>query len=372
MRITLVIFSLVAGGAERVMAAMANFWAEKGWTVNLLTLDAGTEPPFYPLHPAVRHQPLALAGISSGPVQALLSNFHRIRKLRAAIRQTEPGAVISLMSETNVLTLLATAGLDVPVLVQEQNEPSQQKIRRTWGTLRRWTYPHATRVILLTQRSLGYFSQRVQKRTRIIPNPAMVTGEPGVPVASNGHARTMIAMGRLVPQKGLDLLLQAFARVADKHPDWSLEILGEGQLRGELEALTQSLGLRERVRLPGTTKEPHAKLRSADLFVMSSRHEGFPLSLCEALACGLPAISFDCPTGPSEIIRDGIDGVLVPPENIAALSAAMDQLMGDAPRRAALAARAPEVLERFGLGKIMGLWEAVLAEATGAQKAQPN
>ena len=372
MRITLVIFSLVAGGAERVMAAMANFWAEKGWTVNLLTLDAGTEPPFYPLHPAVRHQPLALAGISSGPVQALLSNFHRIRKLRAAIRQTEPGAVISLMSETNVLTLLATAGLAVPVLVQEQNDPSRQKICRTWAALRRWTYPRATRVILLTQRSLDYFSPRVQKRTRIIPNPAMVTVDPGGPVAGSGPGRTMIAMGRLVPQKGLDLLLQAFARVAEKHPDWSLEILGEGPLRGELEALTQALGLRARVRLPGTTREPHAKLRRADLFVMSSRHEGFPLSLCEALACGLPAISFDCPTGPSEIIRDGIDGVLVPPENIGALSAAMDQLMGDAPRRAALAARAPEVLGRFGLGQVMGLWEAALAEVAGAQKVQPN
>ena len=370
MRITLVIFALVAGGAERVMAAMANYWAEKGWTVNLLTLDSGKVPPFYPLHPAVCHRSLALAGISTSPVQGLLNNFQRIRKLRAAIRATGPDAVISLMSETNVLTLLATAGLGVPVLVQEQNDPSQQGLSRTWDTLRHRTYPRATHVVLLTARSLGYFSPRVQQRARIIPNPAMVKMPPRLANPGHDHGRTMIAMGRLVPQKGFDLLLQAFARIADRHPDWSIEILGDGPLRGELEALTEALGLRARVRLPGITQEPHGKLRRADLFVMSSRHEGFPLSLCEAMACGLPAISFDCPTGPAEIIRDGIDGVLVPPENVGALSEAMDRLMSDAPRREALAARAPEVLARFGLEKIMGLWEATLSEALATGKKQ--
>ena len=264
MRITLVIFALVTGGAERVMAAMANYWAEKGWTVNLLTLDSGKVPPFYPLHPAVCHRSLALAGISANPVQALLSNFQRIRKLRAAIRETRPDAVISLMSETNVVTLLATAGLGVPVLVQEQNDPSQQGLCRTWDTLRHWTYPRATHVVLLTARSLGYFSPRVQNRARIIPNPAMVSVAPRLPNSGNGDAKTMIAMARFVPQKGLHMMLQAFAQVAARHPDWSLEILGDGPLRGELEALTESLGLRARVRLPGTTQEPHEKLRRAE------------------------------------------------------------------------------------------------------------
>jgi len=370
MRITLVIFSLVAGGAERMMAAMANHWAEKGWTVSLLTLDSGKEPPFYPLHPAVRHSPLALASVAANPFQALRSNIHRIRRLRAAIRETQPDIVISLMSETNVQTLLATRGMGVPVLVQEQNDPFHLQIGRQWNVLRRWMYPRASHVVVLTERSLSFFSRRIRQRARVIPNPAIVNVPPRTPFSNRGQAKTMIAMGRLVPQKGLDLLLQAFARVADRHPDWSLEVLGEGRLRGELEAQVQSLGLMGRVRLPGTTKQPHEKLRNADLFVMSSRHEGFPLSLCEAMACGLPAVSFDCPTGPREIIRDGVDGILVPPENVAALSDAMDELMRDEQRRESLAARAPEVLDRFSLQKIMGQWEALIVETLASRKPQ--
>lgn len=368
MRATLVIFSLVAGGAERVMATMANYWAEKGWTVNLLTLDSGAAPPFYPLHADVHHRPLGLASISTSLLQGLGNNIRRVRKLRAAIRETKPDVVISLMTESNIRTLLATMGLRVPVIVQEQNDPYRSNLGRGWDLLRHRTYRWATHVVVLAERSLNYFSPGVRKRARVIPNPAMVVGQPRKPFAGDARQKTVIAMGRLVPQKGFDFLLDAFARVAGRHPAWSLEILGEGPLRGELEAQAVSLGLGDRVRMPGVTKEPHDKLRLADLFVMSSRHEGFPLSLCEAMGCGLPAISFDCPTGPREIIRDGIDGVLVPAENVGALSDAMDQMMSDQQRRESLAARAPEVLERFGLTKVMGMWEALIEESINPGK----
>jgi glycosyltransferase involved in cell wall biosynthesis len=348
------------------MSVMASHWAEKGWTVNLLTFDSGKVPPFYPLHSSVRHRALGLEGPTTGPVDAIRSNFARVRRLRSAIRETKPDIVIALMNETSVLTLLATVGTGIPVLVQEQNDPFHETIARQWDVLRRWVYPRAAQVVVLTERSVGFFPRRIRQRTRVIPNPTIVTGEPRNPVSGDGPPKTLIAMGRLVPQKGFDLLLQAFARVAKANPGWSLEILGEGHLRKELEAQVESLGLRDRVRLPGTTKQPHDKLRKADLFVMSSRHEGFPLSLCEAMACGLPAISFDCPTGPREIIRDGIDGILVPAENVAALGDTLGQLMSDPKRREALAKRAPEVLDRFSVEKVMGMWEALVAETLGA------
>jgi GalNAc-alpha-(1->4)-GalNAc-alpha-(1->3)-diNAcBac-PP-undecaprenol alpha-1,4-N-acetyl-D-galactosaminyltransferase len=365
MRVTFVIYSLGAGGAERVITTMANYWAKRGWMVNLLTLDDEHQPPFFNLHQAVAHRPLGIAGVSKNAHQGVLNNLRRIRVLRAAIVASMPNVVISFMTPTNVLTLLATTWRGVPVIVREAIDPHEQTISKSWQLLRHWIYPRATCVVVLGQRSLSYFSAKVQQRARIVPNPI------NFPVCSgldhvrscNGQNNTVIAMGRLVPQKGFDLLMLAFASIASKHPEWTLEIWGEGSLRWDLKSLARKLGIEDLVRLPGMTSEPFAKFCQADLFVLSSRYEGFPNVLCEAMACGLPAVSFDCPSGPAEIIRDGVDGLLAPPEDVEALANSMSRLMADPHERRRLAKRAPEVLERFGTRKVMDIWENMIREA---------
>jgi glycosyltransferase involved in cell wall biosynthesis len=368
MRITLVICSLDVGGAERVMTTMANYWAEKGWCISLLTLVDGSRPPFYKLHRAICHRALGIAGFSKTLYERIVNNFRRIGALRAAIRKTSPNIVISFLSQTNVLTILATLGLEVPVIVEEHIDPHEQPIERAWALLRRWSYPRATRVVMLAERSLRYFSASVQKRARVIPNPTVVSLAPEIENASSSEReeKKIISMGRLVPQKGFDTLIQVFASVVAKHPHWKLEIWGDGPARQSLEGLATKLGIQDRVSLPGITSEPFEKMRCADLFVLSSRYEGFPMVLCEAMACGLPVISFDCVSGPREIIRDGVDGVLVPNGDVDSLANTMSRLMTDPQERFRLAKRAPEVLDRFGVHRVMGMWEDLIREAVYA------
>ena len=359
MRITLIIYSLGAGGAERVLSIMANYWAARGWTINLLTLVDSRESAFYELHPAVAVRALGIDRVSTNPAQAVLNNLTRLLALRRAIKTTAPDAVISFMDRTNVLVLAAMLGTKTPIVVAERNDPGQRSIGKSWTLLRRRLYPRAAQIVTQTENARQYFAPNVRRRSRVIPNPMRPVPATG---STQDRQKVVIAVGRLEKQKGFDLLLQAFAGIATQHPQWSLEIWGEGTLRAALETQTRALNLENRVRLPGRTQRLFEQMQQSQIFVLSSRYEGFPNVLGEAMACGLAAVSFDCPSGPREIIRDGVDGVLVPPNDVAALAAALSALMNDEPRRVELAARAPEVVARFSEDKVMALWETVVRE----------
>jgi GalNAc-alpha-(1->4)-GalNAc-alpha-(1->3)-diNAcBac-PP-undecaprenol alpha-1,4-N-acetyl-D-galactosaminyltransferase len=363
MRVTLIISSLSSGGAERVITTMANYWARKGWQITLLTMDDGSEPPFYDLHSAITHHSLDVASVSNSPFQGCVNNIRRLKMLRRAIRASAPQVVISFMDRTNVLVLASVLGIPIPVVVSERINPRHYAIGQVWMLLRRLLYPHAARLVVQTDDVLSYFSARVQERTCVIPNPVLPLAESAPQELLSDkpcEQKTILAMGRLAEQKGFDLLLQAFAHVAPAHPDWSLEIWGDGLQRQSLERLIEKVGLVGRARLPGRTKQPFDIMRQADLFVMSSRYEGFPNTLCEAMACGLPVVSFDCPSGPRAIVRNGVDGVLVPGGDVKALAEMMDSLMSNAGERQQLASRATEVLVRFGLPKVMEMWEELI------------
>ena len=151
--------------------------------------------------------------------------------------------------------------------------------------------------------------------------------------------------------------LPAFARVAGDHPDWSLVIWGEGTERPLLEALRERLGLADRVRLPGLTGRPGAWVEDAALVVLPSRYESFGNVVTEAMAAGLPVVVTDCPWGPGEIVQHGVDGWLVPPEDVAALAAGLGLLMGDDALRARLAEAARRSVRRFARESVMALWD---------------
>jgi len=204
------------------------------------------------------------------------------------------------------------------------------------------------------------------RSVHVIPNPiATVSEEAAAERATVGRSKCVSALGRLVPQKGFDTLLQAFAQCIRTHADWSLTIIGEGPERSQLEALSARLGIGDRVSMIGRRSNPFPILRQTDLFVLSSRYEGFPMALVEAMACRLPVISTDCPSGPRDIIRDGVDGILVPPDDVPALTQAMTRLMENPDERHRLRMRAGEVVDRFSTERIMALWGGLVTDVVG-------
>jgi len=370
---------------------MANYWAAKDWEVTILTTFRGDPSSNYDLHPGVTHlhaggqqvnnltmdlrESAALLDFINGCSQperyVLMPQVPHLLNLRRTILGTRPEVVISYMDFNNNCVLSATRGLGLPVIVTEHCDLNHNFIAEGWARLRRRLYPEANYVTVLTVESLGYFSSVAGIRGRIIPNPltpSAVSSFDEVPQEKKG--KTLMAMGRLSNEKGFDLLLSAFAVVAARHAEWTLEILGEGPLRPHLESRVRKLGLTERVRIPGFTRRPFAALRRADLFVLSSLCEGFSNALLEAMACGVAVVSFDCPSGPRHIIRNGVDGILVPPQNDKAMAAALDRLMGDEAERKRLAERAPEVAERFGVERVMNMWEELVVDCAKRTEAR--
>lgn len=176
---------------------------------------------------------------------------------------------------------------------------------------------------------------------------------------SDLSAPVVVAAGRYAPEKGYDRLIEAFGLVAPDHPDWVLKIFGHGPLRERLQKQADGLGLRERALLPGLAEDIEAELLASSVFALSSIHEGLPMALAEAMACGVPCVAFDCAPGVREIVTDGVDGIVVPPRNVPALAAGLSRLMGDAELRRRYGAAARESVRRFAPDAVLAQWEDV-------------
>ncbi len=364
MRVSFVTTSLSCGGAERAVVLLAEGFVQKGIKVDLITL-AGKHDDFYTLSNDINRVPLNIAGNSPTPLHAIRNNLYRLWVLRKTICSLKPDLVISVLYTANILTLLSLTQTKFIVIANEQNNPTAS-LNNLWKILQRLTYPKASKVVSISQGVNAYFDWLPTAKKTVIYNPlTSINHEQNIvnlPLDIGLNKKLIVAMGRLVKQKNFNLLLSAFHKIADKHPDWQLLIIGEGELRDQLEEFRDKLGLTTQVFFTGRINNPFPILKKSEIFVLSSRYEGLGMVLLEAMACGLPIVSTDCPSGPSEVIRDGIDGILVPNEDVSALSIAMDRLMSNEEQRKRLAIRAPEVKQRFGLEKIVAQWEALINE----------
>jgi glycosyltransferase involved in cell wall biosynthesis len=360
--------SLGGGGAEKHLVRVANHLDRGRFRVSVAVARGGGsyEPE---LAPDTVFHPFPAGRMSRA-----------VAPLRALVRHARPDVVCSLMDHANCAALAATAGLRgaPPVVACVQVSPDMHLRRNvTWGKRAllaavRGLYPRAGGVVAISEgvrRELLDIVPGVEGRTRVIYNAGVdeqmlaMGAEPFDPPPGEGPV--VVACGRLTEQKGFADLLDAFAALRRALPA-RLWIVGEGELRGELEARARSLGIEDHVWFAGFQRNPYRLMGAADVFALSSLYEGFGNVIVEAMAVGLPVVATDCPHGPAEIIRDGETGVLLPPADPAAMAAALERVLRDGALRARLRTAGGRRAGDFAAGPIAAEYGSFLAAVAAA------
>jgi GalNAc-alpha-(1->4)-GalNAc-alpha-(1->3)-diNAcBac-PP-undecaprenol alpha-1,4-N-acetyl-D-galactosaminyltransferase len=358
-RVLMVTGALDCGGAQRVLTDMANYWATRGWQVTLATWNTQDNRDFYALASGIERLWLGAdpqVPLPGGRLQAALARMLTLRRLLRCLR---PDAVLSFIDVSNVFTLLAAQGLGLRVVVSERTSPGvAHAVPQPWAALRRLCYPWAAEVVAQTRDAAEWLAKKCRVRALVIPNALRPLPSLTVP-----REPAIVAVGRLSSDKGFDILLRSFAQISAAFPDWKLFVIGEGPERAALTALRHELRLDERVEFVGQIQGIEAWLARAGLVVHPSRREGFPNAVLEAMGMGAAVISADCHSGPRELIVDGVNGRLVPVDDVATLARVMSELMAAPELRERLGQEALKTRETFAQGLIMERWAQCLVPA---------
>jgi glycosyltransferase involved in cell wall biosynthesis len=380
-KVTILIANAYAmGGTVRTVLNLAGFLAQQH-EVEIVSVQRLRAKPFFPLPPGVKvrvvddqREDKALGGWA-GRVRALLRPFPsrlifpadlRFRNgcslwtdlmLLRALWRVREGIVMGTRNGLNLAALLVKRP-GVTVLGQEHMNLETHTPQRQREIARR--YPELDAITVLTERDRQIYSQVLGSIPRL---ERIANAAPAMDAApSKLEQPIVIAAGRLTVQKGFDMLIPAFAKVVERQPGWTLRIYGDGPQRKSLERLIMEHRLSNNVLLMGPVRRLDLEMAQGSLYVLSSRFEGLPMVMIEAMSLGLPVVSFDCPTGPAEVIEDGRSGVLVPDGDVGALADAMLAVVEDADYRRALAAGAAERAKDYALDSIGARWEQLIAE----------
>jgi len=346
----MITYSLESGGAERVLSILSNYWDILGHELVIATIV--DKESFYPLNSTIKHIRLGIDKESIDSKNMISDNYMRIQKISHLLKNENPEITISFLTTTNILTTIAAKLSSTPVIVSERTNYNFLK-SKIWKVLRRVVYPFSD--ALIVQSAYDKNKYGFHNNCKVIQNPLQISHQ-------NHEIRRekiILAVGRLVEVKGFDMLVEAFSKV-NKNDEWKLVILGEGKLRETLEKKIVSLGLESVVSLPGNTKDVEYYYKQASIFVLSSRLEGFPNVLVEAMAYGCAPIAFDCLTGPGDIIENQKNGLLVEAENIKALSKAMQVLISDPKQIIEYGENAKAIEKKLSIDKISNEWLQVI------------
>jgi len=370
MKLLYIIKSIAAlAGTERIITDKMNYLAAHGHSIALVTYEQGAHPISFTLHPNIIHQDIdcRFFTLSRIPIYKRFIEIIRMQKrfkhrLHDTIRQHNPDIIITTTYSINLLRSISC--LPTPCIVESHinkqsllrhlDFPKTSPIHWIMAIIDRRrinSVKKATRLITLTKADSKAWEHDVKSVT--IPN--FVTEIPPINERRT-ETKRIISVGRLDWQKGFDNLVKAWSLIASKHPDWSLHIFGDGPLRDFLMQLSKEHGVNMSVRFHASVKDIYSEYLSSDFYVMSSKHEGFGLVLIEAMACQLPCVSFDCPVGPSEIIDNNKDGLLVNNGDWEQLAEKMEWMISHPKERLAMGELARRNVIRYQKENIMLQW----------------
>lgn len=354
MKYLFIIPALNAGGAERVMVTLANELVLQNNTVTILTLN--TESCFYDLNEKVNINALNVV-ISKNKLNRIISlpikEIIRIFKLKKFIKKYKPDLILSFLFTTNIMSIILHKLNKIPLIVSERNDPSSYN--KYVKFLCKFLYPTADMVVCQGVEVSKFFLNSKKNNIKVIPNP-IYEGSIATNIPSK-RIKKIVAVGRLVPQKNFNLLIDSFYDIANKFPEHTLEIYGTGYLKDDLEKRIELLGLKNRVKLMGLQKNIMLNVYDYELFIMSSNFEGFPNALIEAMASGLPVISTDFASGIArEYITNYENGLLIPTNDRESLAEAIEIILSDKNLQNKMSKNNKKIINNLNVKQIMKEW----------------
>lgn len=346
--------SMIGGGAERVMSTLINSYSNRGVDVFLAT---NTALPFaYDIDKEVHVIDMYKNDIpvTHSPLNKLKRHFWKYRRIRSIAKEVSPDVAISFVTALNNDVILALLGTHIPVVVSEHTNVNREIPRKT-SVLRRLLYPFAKTVTVLTRHDYKIW-RTTFKNVVYMPNPCDIS-ETITPFEERD--KTVLAVGRvnMWQIKGFDILLKSWGLICDKYRDWQLHIAGatDDKSLAVLEQIADE-SCCSNYRFLGFRKDIKKLMAKSSVFVLSSRTEGLPMVLIEAMGAGCCCVAFDCVTGPSEIIVDGISGLLAQERDHRDLASKMDIVISNEQRRLSLSKNAPSSVVKYSTERVLRRW----------------
>lgn len=355
--ICFVSLSLCKGGAERVLSELCNYFSSLQYQVTVITCM--NKQPEYELNETIKH-----LCVDDGFYKNIGERFiKRRKKLKRILCSEKPDCIVSFLPEPNFLCLSLKKQAKCPIIISLRNDPKVEYNSLFRKILMKVFYLRLDGCVFQTKEAKEYFkfSKRIFDRSIVIPNAVnkcFVCDE-----ASLVKRKALVSVGRLDSQKNQAFLIRGFSKIANKYPEYVLEIFGEGELRAELEDLISKLNLQNIVLLRGKVDDLAKKIYDAEMFILTSNYEGMPNALIEAMTLGIPSIATDCPCGgPAFLIEHMQNGQLIPMRSEEELEQAIEFYINNKDKAYQMGKQAMKITDKLSPQNIYSQWDAYIQE----------